>query len=98
MLPVREMVYQRGAATPLSPTPDALYAHPDFFLDSMAQDQPEVARPVQSQQIFLILRPAYERADVRLRGFRRFGDAFESFDQQIKSAQSLQQPSFPAFA
>src|SRR5262245_63728012 len=98
LLPVREMQYQRGATAPLPPKPDPLYTQPVFFLNSLAQDQPAIARPVQSQQLILILRPTYESANVRLRGFRQFGDAFESFDQQIKSAQWLQQPSFPALA
>src|SRR5262249_17650927 len=96
LLPVRVMQYQRAAPAPLPPKPDALYAQPVFFLNSLAQDHPAIARPVQSQQLILILRPAYESANVRLRGFRQFGDAFEPFDQQIQSAQSFQQPGLPA--
>src|SRR5262249_2556586 len=98
LLPVREMQYQRGATAPLSLKPDALYAQPVFFLNSLAHDQPTIARPVQSQQLLLILRPAYQSANVRLRRFRQFGDAFEPFDQQVQSAQSFQQPRLPALA
>src|SRR5262245_4008265 len=98
LLPVREMQYQRAAPAPLPPKPDALYAQPVFLLNSLAQDQPAIARPVQSQQLILILRPAYESANVRLRGFKQFGDAFEPFDQQVQSAQSFQQPGLPALA
>src|SRR5262245_63580441 len=98
LLPVREMQYQSGATAPLPPKPDALYAQPVFFLNSLAQDQPAIARPVQSQQLILILCPAYESANVRLRGFGQFGEAFEPFDQQVQSAQSFQQPRLPALA
>src|SRR5262245_54318349 len=98
LLPVPEMQYPRAAPAPLPPKPDALYAQPVFFLNSLAQDQPAIARPVQSQQLILILRPAYESANIRLRGIKQFGDAFEPFDQQVQSAQSFQQPGLPALA
>src|SRR5262245_4984454 len=70
LLRVREMQYQRGATALHPPKPDALYPQPVFILDSLAQDQPAIPRPLQSQQLLLILRPAYEGANVRLRGFR----------------------------